>query len=119
LARRTLASGTTAAIGLASIFAGNGSAEGPLEEEAGIAESKINAAADAIEGWLGEGYQKFESETSDLALRSENWTRRVRFDLTNPHGLAPHVNVETWALRNLYPGDRRWVLLSNQHIFLP
>jgi hypothetical protein len=112
--------GTTAVIGLASLFAGKPNSEGPLEEEAGVAEEKISAAANAIENWLGEGYQEFESETSDLALRNEgkDWIKQVRFDLTKPGPNPPHVNIELFRPRNLYPGDPRWVYVFNKHIFL-
>ena len=88
-----------------------------------MAEGKIAAAADAIEGWLGKGYERVESATSDLVLRSakpiEGELRMVRFDLTNPHGLPPHINVQTFRFRNLYPGDLRMIETMNLHIFLP
>jgi Flp pilus assembly protein TadD len=31
----------------------------------------------------------------------------IRLDLTNPHGLAPHVNIQTWQPRNLFPGEHK------------
>jgi hypothetical protein len=112
----------------ATILEGNEGAlekdEGVLEENAGVLEDKVATASNAITERLGEGWTSFESKTSDLALRSNDWTRRVRFDLTNSHGLAPHINIETWAMRNLYPGDQRMIRvpnsisnLGNIHIF--
>ena len=32
--------------------------------------------------------------------------------------LLSNVNVELWQPRNLYPGDRRWEVVFNEHIFL-
>jgi RHS repeat-associated protein len=43
---------------------------------------------------------------SDLIIRTADKTKSIRFDLSNPHGLDPHVNVEAWKPRNLFPGDR-------------
>jgi hypothetical protein len=106
----------TLPIAVLGAFEGN---EGPIEADEAVAEERVTNAADAIEKWLGEGYTKFESPTSDLALKSADGTRTVRFDLTNPHGLAPHVNIQTWQPRNLYPGDRAWDEISNIHVFLP
>jgi hypothetical protein len=54
---------------------------------------------------------------SDLILRSADGTRQIRFDLTNPHGLQPHVNVETFVPRNLFPGDRKMIQTVNEHVF--
>lgn len=37
--------------------------------------------------------------------------------LADPHGLEPHVNVETFTPRNSYPGDKRMNETSNDHVF--
>jgi RHS repeat-associated protein len=106
-----------------------GGETGPLEEDAaaaeevaGVAEQQVtdnvSKATAAIEEWLGPGYKSFSSPTSDLALKSQDGTRMIRFDLTNPHGLDPHVNIETWQPRNLYPGDTRMLRIDNLHLFL-
>jgi hypothetical protein len=31
--------------------------------------------------------------------------------------LQPHVNVETFAPRNLFPGDRKMIQTVNEHVF--
>ena len=41
----------------------------------------------------------------------------MRFDLSNPHGLDPHINIETFKPRNLYPGDQRMIQIENIHVF--
>ena len=95
-------------------------AEAEAFEEAAAAKttaSNVSRAANSVEEWLGQGYTKVESETSDLVLRSADGTKQIRFDLSNPHGLDPHINVETWQPRNLYPGDGRFVPVDNIHVF--
>ena len=77
----------------------------------------VSRAASSVEEWLGQGYTKVQSETSDLVLRSADGTKQIRFDLSNPHGLDPHINVETWQPRNLYPEDGRFVPVDNIHVF--
>jgi RHS repeat-associated protein len=110
-------------------FAALAGDEGPIEGDEAILEEgipaleqgvtdKVTEAADAIEEWLGPGYRPFSSPTSDLALRSQDGTRMIRFDLTNPHGLAPHVNIQTWQPRNLFPGDTRMLPIDTLHVFL-
>lgn len=79
--------------------------------------NNVSRAARSIEEWLGPGYTRGRSDTSDLVLRSADGTRQIRFDLTDPHGLDPHVNVETWQPRNLYPGDRTFTPVDNIHVF--
>lgn len=62
---------------------------------------------------------------SDLIIRTADKTKSIRFDLSNPHGLDPHVNVEAWKPRNLFPGDRTMlpdpsvVPKGNLHLFPP
>ena len=88
--------------------------------DAGAADSaapNISRAVGSIEEWLGSGATRVESETSDLILRSADGTKQIRFDLTNPHGLDPHINIETWQPRNLFPGDNRFIPVDNIHIF--
>lgn len=88
-----------------------------VEEEAGEAASSVSNAKQAIMDWLGEGSTAVEDSDADLMLQSADKTRSIRFDLENSHGLDPHINVETWQPRNLYPGDRGMIRLTNEHIF--
>ena len=51
---------------------------GPFKEDSGVVEDRVASASSAIQDWLGEGWEKFESPTSDLALRSADGTRVLR-----------------------------------------
>jgi RHS repeat-associated protein len=107
----------------AATLGAGGVGEAAVAEEAGAVveeteeAARISRAADAVEDWLGPNATTVDSPTSDLVLRSEDGTRQIRFDLTDPHGLDPHVNVETWQPRNLYPDDPRFLPVDNIHVF--
>ena len=82
------------------------------------AASNLDDAANAISDYLGpNATAEIPESGSDLILRSADGTKQIRFDLTNPHGLDPHINVETFRPRNLFPGDKRMIQTSNEHIF--
>jgi RHS repeat-associated protein len=128
----TFGSGTTEAAGI--YFGMNA---GALPELAGALEavsqkigsllSKCTAAkppanvgkiADDVLEWLGQNSSMSKPPGgSDLVLRSADGTKQIRFDLTNPHGLDPHVNVETFEPRDLFPGDRKMTQTGNDHVF--
>ena len=79
---------------------------------------KINNLADDILNWVGpKSTLEKPPGGSDLILRSADNTKQIRFDLTNPHGLQPHVNVETFTPRSLFPGDRKMIQTGNQHVY--
>lgn len=80
--------------------------------------SKAIRSADDLLKWTGPGstLEKVPGG-SDLIIRSANGTKQIRFDISNPHGLDPHINVETFKARNLYPGDRKMIQTGNDHIF--
>jgi len=83
-----------------------------------VAVPKIGKVADGILDWIGlKSTLSKPPVGSDLILRSADGTRQIRFDLTNPHGLKPHVNVETFTPRNLFPGDRKMIQTANPHVF--
>ena len=88
------------------------------EPAAGV--NQIENTVSAIETWLGEGATARRPPVggSDLILRSADGTRQIRFDISNPHGLQPHINVETFRALNRYPGDTRMIQTGNQHIFI-
>lgn len=80
--------------------------------------TKVNKVGDDILDWVGpKSTMEKPPGGSDLILRSADGTKQVRFDLTNPHGLKPHVNVETFKPRNLYPGDKKMIQTKNEHVF--
>lgn len=79
---------------------------------------KVGKLADDILDWVGPNPTMSKPRGgSDLILRSADGTNQIRFDLTNPHGLDPHVNVETFKPRNLFPGDRKMIQTGNDHVF--
>lgn len=78
----------------------------------------VKNTAKAMEDFLGPGYTVVPPGPrggSDLHLRSADGLRHIRFDLVNSHGMAPHINVEQWTPRNLYPGDRGMINVFNEH----
>jgi RHS repeat-associated protein len=81
--------------------------------------AKLRGLADNVEGFLGPNYTKFSNSAGDLRYRSADGTKQIRFDLKDFHGdpKGPHINLETFEPRNLYPGDRAMVPVSNEHIY--
>ena len=80
--------------------------------------SNLGKVSDDILEWVGpKSTMSKPPGGSDLILRSSDGTKQIRFDLTNPHGLQPHVNVETFVPRNLFPGDRKMIQTVNEHVF--
>jgi len=78
----------------------------------------VGKMADDVLEWLGaDSTLSKPPGGSDLVLRSADGTKQIRFDLANPHGLGPHVNVETFEPRNLFPGDRKMIQTGNDHVF--
>lgn len=80
-----------------------------------LADEFLNRAGNA----LGEGstIRTGPSGGSDFILRSADGTTQIRLDITNPHGLDPHVNVETFVPRNAFPGDPRMIQTGNVHVY--
>ncbi len=71
-----------------------------------------------IKEYMGPGMKVIKPEKgSDLILRSADGTKQIRFDITDSHGLEPHVNIETYIPRNAYPGDTRMIQTENLHVF--
>ncbi len=94
-----------------------------VAERAVAAESEqmTNAIEDfvgAARNFLGDNFTVIKPEEgSDLILRSEDGLRQIRFDVSDPHGLDPHVNIETFTPRDAYPGDTRMIQTENTHVF--
>ncbi len=81
--------------------------------------SKLDDIVSLLHKFLGDKFlaSKPRQPGSDLILQSVDKAKQVRFDITNPHGLPPHVNIETFELRNRYPGDTRMNQGLNIHVF--
>jgi hypothetical protein len=79
--------------------------------------SRLQATKEALLDWLGPGARRVGNSGSDLMAQSADRTRSIRFDLIGSHGDAPHINVQTWQPRNLFPGDTRMIELTNTHIY--
>jgi hypothetical protein len=80
--------------------------------------SRIDDFVGLLHRFLGSEFRasKPPGSGADLILESLDRSRQVRFDITNPHGLSPHVNIQTFEPRNLYPDDRRMVEGLNIHV---
>jgi RHS repeat-associated protein len=84
----------------------------------GLGSIKTAAIADDILRWLGPNSTRPLNTTSDLFLRSADGTKQIRFDLSHPHGLEPHINLETFTPKNRFPGDKGMIPNpNNPHIF--
>ena len=80
--------------------------------------SRVEAAKKGILDWLGPGAKPVQNSGSDLMIQSADKTRTIRFDLKNSHGDAPHINIQTWRPRNLFPGDKKMIEVPpNHHIY--
>jgi hypothetical protein len=78
----------------------------------------LGKVSDDILEWVGpKSTMSKPPGGSELILRSADGTKQIRFNLTNPHGLQPHVNVERFVPRNLFPGDRKMIQTVNEHVF--
>jgi RHS repeat-associated protein len=83
-----------------------------------VVESNLDDGVRIIKEYMGDGAKANKSPGgSDLIIRSADRTKQIRFDLTNPHGMKPHINFEVWRPRGLYPGDRKMIEVLNLHIF--
>jgi hypothetical protein len=81
-------------------------------------EKPIGSIADDILDWLGpRSVLEKPPGGSDILMHSADRLLQIRFDLTNPHGDLPHINLEVFAPRNKYPGDRKFEYLINEHIY--
>ena len=91
----------------------------PLAGITGKIGSRLDDFIDVVKGFLGQEFNVIKPGHggSDLIMRSADDSRQVRFDLSNPHGLSPHVNIEQFTPRNLYPGDVRMERSLNIHVF--
>jgi hypothetical protein len=80
---------------------------------------KVDKSLNAIDDFLGSGYKKDYAPNGSVILKSADGTKQLRFDIDNFHGdpKGPHINVEEWIPRNMYPKDRKMINVTNQHVY--
>jgi len=80
--------------------------------------STVDEFLDVARDYLGDDFTIVKpAYGSDLILKSADGLRQMRFDLSNPHGLPPHVNIQQFHPRNLYPNDVRNIEDFNIHVY--
>ncbi len=107
--------------GLAKSVTIGGRAYGFFNEVKNLSHNpEINKLIEMFEEYLGEGFKVMkpkEPGKSDLILMSADGTKKIRFDIINSHGQEPHINFETFKLRNAYPGDDKLARIENIHFY--
>ena len=73
---------------------------------------RVRGTAEQIELWLGDGTQIKHNRAGDSIFLSKDDRRRVRFDLKNPHGDAPHMHIE-------HKPGKRWKDATDEHRIYP
>lgn len=78
----------------------------------------VESIVDKAKAFLGDDFLISKPQSgSDLIFRSKDGTKQIRFDVSDPHGLDPHVNIETFKPKNRFPGDRKNFRIENKHAF--
>eukprot|EP01132_Coremiostelium_polycephalum_P003902 gene3902-4871_t len=60
----------------------------------GLAKEKIKVIREDAKNWLGEDYSFITNKSGDDIFMSKDGLRKIRFDIKNPHGDAPHIHLE-------------------------
>ena len=56
--------------------------------------TKVLKASKQAKKWLGKGSRVIINRSGDKIFMSKDGLRKMRFDINNPHGYAPHVQLE-------------------------
>jgi hypothetical protein len=89
-----------------------------IGEQAAKSGGNVGKLTDDILDWVGPNSTMSKPPGgSDLILGLPMERKQIRFDLTNPDGLDPHVNVKTFKPRNLFAGDRKMIQIGTDHVF--
>ena len=83
-----------------------------LEKRITKASPGVQAAYKSAREWLGEGARTITNKAGDLILVSKDGLRKMRFDINNPHGYAPHIHLQSF--RN---GKWRDAISGKHHIY--
>jgi hypothetical protein len=66
--------------------------------------------AEQAKSWLGREYKIVTNKAGDNVFISQDGMRKIRFDIKNPHGDAPHIHLEIFKngrWRDAIPGNHR------------
>ena len=74
--------------------------------------SKVLEASKQAEQWLGKNYKTITNKSGDKIFISDDGLRKIRFDISNPHGDSPHIHLEIF--RN---GKWRDAILGTHRIY--
>ena len=81
----------------------------------------MELAADRVGWWLGPNFTPFRTGTGNIGFRSVDGLKQIRFDIADFHGdpRGPHINLDVFKPRNLFPGDREMIKVVNEskHIY--
>ena len=90
-------------------FAG-GMLKSGAKKLAGQAGSKVDEAVDIAESWLGKEAKGITNKAGDNIFISKDGLRKIRFDMKNSHGDAPHIHLEEFVKgkwNDAIPGTHR------------
>ena len=54
----------------------------------------VPSVAKQVKSWLGKDYKIITNKAGDNIFMSKDGLRKMRFDIKNPHGDAPHIHLE-------------------------
>lgn len=72
--------------------------------------AKVGNVAKQVQKWLGKDYKTITNKAGDNIFMSKNGLRKMRFDIKNSHGDAPHIHLEilkNGKWRDAIPGTHR------------
>jgi hypothetical protein len=70
----------------------------------------VDNAAKQARQWLGKDYKVITNKAGDQIFMSKDGLRKIRFDIKNPHGDAPHIHLEIFKngkWQDAIPGTHR------------
>jgi hypothetical protein len=66
-----------------------------MSESSGV--SSLETLNLELQSYLGTGYRTITNKSGDKVFLSKDGTKRVRFDVKNPHGDRPHMHIEKFV----------------------
>lgn len=83
---------------------------GVAREAAKTGTGLVDDAARQAKSWLGKDYKVITNKAGDNIFMSKDGLRKMRFDIKNPHGDAPHIHLEIFKngkWTDAIPGNHR------------